>query len=139
MLGQKVILTVPAKDDIPTMVLGVNDDAYTDDVKAWSNASCTTNCLAPIAKVLNDSFGIVKGFMNTVHAYTNDQSILDLPHSDLRRARAAGLSIIPTSTGAARAVSLVIPELKGKLDGMAMRIPTQMDLLSTWWRSCLQM
>ena len=122
--AKKVILTVPAKDDIPTMVLGVNDDAYTDDVKAWSNASCTTNCLAPIAKVLNDSFGIVKGFMNTVHAYTNDQSILDLPHSDLRRARAAGLSIIPTSTGAARAVSLVIPELKGKLDGMAMRIPT---------------
>jgi glyceraldehyde 3-phosphate dehydrogenase len=122
--AKKVILTVPAKDDIPTMVLGVNNDTYTDDIKAWSNASCTTNCLAPIAKVLNDSFGIEKGFMNTVHAYTNDQSILDLPHSDLRRARAAGLSIIPTSTGAARAVSLVIPELKGRLDGMAMRIPT---------------
>jgi glyceraldehyde 3-phosphate dehydrogenase len=122
--AKKVILTVPAKDDIHTMVLGVNDNAYDDNVKAWSNASCTTNCLAPIAKVLNDSFGIEKGFMNTVHAYTNDQSILDLPHSDLRRARAAGLSIIPTSTGAARAVSLVIPELKGKLDGMAMRVPT---------------
>ncbi len=122
--AKKVILTVPAKDDIPTMVLGVNDDQYEDDIKAWSNASCTTNCLAPVAKVLNDSFGIVRGFMNTVHAYTNDQSILDLPHKDLRRARAAGLSIIPTSTGAARAVSLVIPELKGKLDGMAMRIPT---------------
>jgi glyceraldehyde 3-phosphate dehydrogenase len=122
--AKKVILTVPAKDDIATMVLGVNDDSYTDDVKAWSNASCTTNCLAPIAKVLNDQFGIVKGFMNTVHAYTNDQQILDLPHSDLRRARAAGVSIIPTSTGAARAVALVIPELKGKLDGMAMRVPT---------------
>lgn len=122
--AKKVILTVPAKDDIHTMVLGVNDETYDESVKAWSNASCTTNCLAPIAKVLNDSFGIEKGFMNTVHAYTNDQSILDLPHSDLRRARAAGLSIIPTSTGAARAVSLVIPELKGKLDGMAMRIPT---------------
>lgn len=122
--AKKVILTVPAKDDIHTMVLGVNDETYDENVKAWSNASCTTNCLAPIAKVLNDSFGIEKGFMNTVHAYTNDQSILDLPHSDLRRARAAGLSIIPTSTGAARAVSLVIPELKGKLDGMAMRIPT---------------
>ena len=122
--AKKVILTVPAKDQIDTIVLGVNDDQYQDDVLAWSNASCTTNCLAPLAKVLNDSFGIVKGFMNTVHAYTNDQSILDLPHKDLRRARAAGLSIIPTSTGAARAVSLVIPELKGKLDGMAMRIPT---------------
>jgi glyceraldehyde 3-phosphate dehydrogenase len=122
--AKKVILTVPAKDDIATMVLGVNDDSYADDIQAWSNASCTTNCLAPIAKVLNDQFGIVKGFMNTVHAYTNDQQILDLPHSDLRRARAAGVSIIPTSTGAARAVALVIPELKGKLDGMAMRVPT---------------
>ena len=122
--AKKVILTVPAKDDIATMVLGVNDDQYEDNIKAWSNASCTTNCLAPVAKVLNDSFGIERGFMNTVHAYTNDQSILDLPHKDLRRARAAGQSIIPTSTGAARAVSLVIPELKGKLDGMAMRVPT---------------
>ena len=122
--AKKVILTVPAKDDIDTIVLGVNNDDYRSDVKAWSNASCTTNCLAPIAKVLNDSFGIKRGFMNTVHAYTNDQSILDLPHKDLRRARAAAVSIIPTSTGAAKAVSLVIPELKGKLDGMAMRVPT---------------
>lgn len=121
--AKKVILTVPAKDSIDTIVLGVNDAVYSPDILAWSNASCTTNCLAPIAKVLNDSFGIVKGFMNTVHAYTNDQQILDLPHSDLRRSRAAGVSIIPTSTGAARAVSLVIPELKGKLDGMAMRVP----------------
>ena len=122
--AKKVILTVPAKDDIDTIVLGVNDSVYNDSIQAWSNASCTTNCLAPIAKVLNDSFGLVKGFMNTVHAYTNDQQILDLPHSDLRRARAAGVSIIPTSTGAARAVGLVIPELNGKLDGMAMRVPT---------------
>lgn len=122
--AKKVILTVPAKDDIDTMVLGVNDSSYNGSIQAWSNASCTTNCLAPIAKVLNDSFGIKKGFMNTVHAYTNDQSILDLPHKDLRRARAAAQSIIPTSTGAAKAVSLVIPELKGKLDGMAMRVPT---------------
>jgi len=122
--AKKVILTVPAKDDIKTLVLGVNDDQYDPSVKAWSNASCTTNCLAPVAKVLNDKFGLVKGFMNTVHAYTNDQSILDLPHSDLRRARSAAMSIIPTSTGAAKAVSLVIPELEGKLDGMAMRVPT---------------
>jgi glyceraldehyde 3-phosphate dehydrogenase len=122
--AKKVILTVPAKDDIETMVLGVNDDSYNSGVEAWSNASCTTNCLAPMAKVLNDTFGIKRGFMNTVHAYTNDQSILDLPHKDLRRARAAAQSIIPTSTGAAKAVSLVIPELKGKLDGMAMRVPT---------------
>ena len=122
--AKKVILTVPAKDEIETMVLGVNDDSYNSGVEAWSNASCTTNCLAPIAKVLNDTFGIKRGFMNTVHAYTNDQSILDLPHKDLSRARAAAQSIIPTSTGAARAVSLVIPELKGKLDGMAMRVPT---------------
>lgn len=122
--AKKVILTVPAKDDIATMVLGVNDASYDPSIQAWSNASCTTNCLAPVAKVLNDQFGIVKGFMNTVHAYTNDQAILDLPHSDLRRARAASMSIIPTTTGAAKAVSLVIPELEGKLDGMAMRVPT---------------
>ena len=121
--AKKVILTVPAKDEIPTMVLGVNDDTYDPSIKAWSNASCTTNCLAPFAKVLHDKFGIVKGVMNTIHAYTNDQNILDAPHSDLRRARSAALSIIPTTTGAARAVSLVIPELKGKLDGMAMRVP----------------
>ena len=123
--AKKVILTVPAKDEITTVVLGVNDEVIQSDVTAYSNASCTTNCLAPVAKVLHDSFGLVRGFMNTVHAYTNDQKILDLPHSDLRRARAAAESIIPTSTGAARAVSLVIPELAGKLDGMAMRVPVK--------------
>ncbi|MDA1352895.1 MAG: type I glyceraldehyde-3-phosphate dehydrogenase [bacterium] len=121
--AKKVILTVPAKDDIATLVLGVNNNTYNSATKAWSNASCTTNCLAPVAKVLNDEFGIVKGFMTTVHAYTNDQRILDLPHGDLRRARAVALNIIPTTTGAAKAVSLVVPELKGKLDGMAMRVP----------------
>lgn len=121
--AKKVILTVPAKDTIHTIVLGVNDAEYQPHIQAWSNASCTTNCLAPVAKVLHDTFGIEKGFMSTVHAYTNDQSILDVPHSDLRRARAAGLSIIPTSTGAAKAVALVIPELAGALDGMAMRVP----------------
>ncbi len=121
--AKKVILTVPAKDDIQTIVLGVNNHDIKNDIDAYSNASCTTNCLAPLAMVLNDNFGIVKGFMNTVHAYTNDQNILDLPHSDLRRARAAALSIIPTTTGAAKAVSLVLPELKGKLDGGAMRVP----------------
>jgi glyceraldehyde 3-phosphate dehydrogenase len=122
--AKKVILTVPAKDDITTVVLGVNDHVISPEINAYSNASCTTNCLAPLAKVLHENFGIVKGLMNTVHAYTNDQQILDLPHSDLRRARAAALSIIPTSTGAAKAVSLVLPELKGKLHGMAMRVPT---------------
>jgi glyceraldehyde 3-phosphate dehydrogenase len=121
--AKKVILTVPAKDDITTVVLGVNNEAIKPEIKAYSNASCTTNCLAPLAKVLHENFGIVKGFMTTVHAYTNDQNILDLPHSDLRRARAAAVSIIPTTTGAARAVSLVLPELKGKLDGTAMRVP----------------
>lgn len=121
--AKKVILSVPAKDEIVTVVLGVNSEAISEEIQAYSNASCTTNCLAPIAKVLNDSFGIVKGMMTTVHAFTNDQHILDLPHADLRRARAASQSIIPTSTGAARAVSLVLPELKGKLDGMAMRVP----------------
>lgn len=121
--AKKVILTVPAKDDIATVVLGVNNAAITPGILAYSNASCTTNCLAPLAKVLHENFGIVKGFMTTVHAYTNDQNILDLPHSDLRRARSAAVSIIPTTTGAARAVSLVLPELKGKLDGTAMRVP----------------
>jgi glyceraldehyde 3-phosphate dehydrogenase len=121
--AKKVILTVPAKDDITTVVLGVNNDAIKPEINAYSNASCTTNCLAPLAKVLHENFGIVKGLMTTVHAYTNDQNILDLPHSDLRRARAAAVSIIPTTTGAARAVSLVLPELKGKLDGTAMRVP----------------
>lgn len=122
--AKKVILTVPAKDDITTVVLGVNPHVIKADIHAYSNASCTTNCLAPIAKVLHESFGIVKGMMTTVHAYTNDQSILDLPHSDLRRARAAALSIIPTSTGAAKAIGLVLPELHGKLDGTSMRVPT---------------
>lgn len=122
--AKKVILTVPAKDKIDqTIVCGVNDDQIDLSLLAYSNASCTTNCLAPVAKVLNDSFGIERGLMTTVHAYTNDQVILDQPHSDLRRARAAAMSIIPTTTGAARAVSEVIPELKGKLNGGAMRVP----------------
>ncbi|MCH2101207.1 MAG: type I glyceraldehyde-3-phosphate dehydrogenase [Planctomycetes bacterium] len=122
--AKKVVLTVPPKDEIDNMVvLGVNCDTLTADHKIISNASCTTNCLAPLAKVLHDSFGIKRGLMNTIHAYTNDQRILDLPHSDLRRARAAAQNIIPTSTGAARAVGKVLPELNGKLDGMSMRVP----------------
>lgn len=121
--ARKVILTVPASDALTTVVLGVNNEVISSSVHAYSNASCTTNCLAPVAKVLHEAFGIKQGLMNTVHAYTNDQNILDLPHKDLRRARAAGQSIIPTTTGAARAVGLVLPELKGKLDGMAMRVP----------------
>ncbi len=120
----KVILTVPAKDAIETVVLGVNEERISGEILAYSNASCTTNCLAPVAKVLNDEFGIEKGLMTTVHAYTNDQVILDTPHTDLRRARSAGLNIIPTSTGAAVAVGKVIPELNGKLNGGAMRVPT---------------
>jgi glyceraldehyde 3-phosphate dehydrogenase len=122
---KKVIISAPAKGEDLTIVLGVNDKVY-DPSKhhVISNASCTTNCLAPAAKVVQDSFGIVKALMTTIHAYTNDQRILDLPHKDLRRARSAGLSIIPTTTGAAKAVSLVIPELEGKFDGMAMRVPT---------------
>lgn len=122
--AKKVIITAPAKNEDITIVMGVNDDKY-DPAKhdIVSNASCTTNCLAPMAKVLLDNFGIKRGYMNTIHAYTNDQRILDLPHKDLRRARAAALSMIPTTTGAARAVSLVLPELKGKLDGMATRVP----------------
>lgn len=125
--AKKVILTVPAgkADDVDaTVVLGVNDKVITKDMTCISNASCTTNCLAPVAKVLNDKFGIKRGLMTTVHSYTNDQRILDLPHKDLRRARAAAVSIIPTSTGAAKAVGLVIPELAGKLDGISMRVPT---------------
>lgn len=123
--AKKVILTVPAKGDIDaTVVLGVNDEVLTGNEKVLSNASCTTNCLAPVVKVLNDKFGMEKGLMTTVHAYTNDQRLLDLPHSDLRRARAAAVSIIPTTTGAAKAVGMVIPELKGKLDGYALRVPT---------------
>jgi glyceraldehyde 3-phosphate dehydrogenase len=123
--AKKVIISAPAKDEDITIVMGVNDDKY-DASKhhVISNASCTTNCLAPFAKVLNEQYGIVKGLMTTVHAYTNDQMILDLPHSDLRRARAAAMSIIPTTTGAAKAVALVLPELKGKLNGFAMRVPT---------------
>lgn len=123
--AKKVILTVPAKDAIDRMiVLGVNDNELRDDDQCVSNASCTTNCLAPVAKVLNDRFGIENGLMTTIHAYTNDQRILDAPHSDLRRARSAAVSQIPTTTGAAKAVGKVIPELNGKLDGMAIRIPT---------------
>ena len=122
--AKKVLLTVPPKDEIDNMiVLGVNDEKLKATDRIISNASCTTNCLAPIAKVLNDSFGIESGLMTTVHAYTNDQSILDLPHSDLRRARAAAMNIIPTSTGAARAVGKVLPVLAGKLDGTSMRVP----------------
>jgi glyceraldehyde 3-phosphate dehydrogenase len=121
--AKKVILTVPAKDEITTVVLGVNDHVISPEINTYSNASCTTNCLAPIVKVLHDNFGLKRGIMNTVHAFTNDQNILDASHSDLRRARTASHSIIPTSTGAARAVGLVLPDLKGKLDGMAMRVP----------------
>jgi glyceraldehyde 3-phosphate dehydrogenase (phosphorylating) len=122
---KKVIITAPAKGEDITIVLGVNEQSY-DPAKhnILSNASCTTNCLAPPAKVLNDNYKILKGSMTTIHAYTNDQRILDLPHKDLRRARAAALSMIPTTTGAAKAIGLVIPELKGKLDGYAMRVPT---------------
>ena len=125
--AKKVILSVPAdnKEDVDaTIVLGVNDNTLTPDMKLISNASCTTNCLAPIAKVLNDSFGLRRGLMNTIHSYTNDQIILDAPHKDLRRARAAAVSIIPTKTGAAKAIGLVIPELEGKMDGFAVRVPT---------------
>jgi len=122
--AKKVLLSAPAKDEMDnTVVMGVNDDTLKADHILVSNASCTTNCLAPVAKVLHDSFGIKRGWMTTIHGYTNDQRLLDLPHSDLRRARAAALNIIPTTTGAAKAVGLVIPELKGKLDGVAMRVP----------------
>src|SRR5271169_1738741 len=122
---KKVIISAPAKGEDITIVLGVNDSAY--DPKKHniiSNASCTTNCLAPLAKVLDDNFGIQKGSMTTIHSYTNDQNVLDFPHKDLRRARAAAINMIPTTTGAAKAIALVIPELKGKLDGYAMRVPT---------------
>lgn len=123
--AQRVIISAPAKNEDITIVMGVNSDEY-DPSKHFivSNASCTTNCLAPFAKVLRDTFGIKQGFMNTIHSYTNDQRILDLPHKDLRRARAAAQSIIPTSTGAAKAIGLVLPDLKGKLDGMSTRVPT---------------
>ncbi len=123
--AKKVIISAPAEGEDLTIVLGVNDDKYDSAIHhVVSNASCTTNCLAPAAKVVHDKFKIVRGLMTTIHAYTNDQRILDLPHSDLRRARAAALSIIPTTTGAAKAVSLVIPDLKGKFDGYALRVPT---------------
>jgi glyceraldehyde 3-phosphate dehydrogenase len=123
--AKRVIISAPAKDPDITIVLGVNEDQFDPKKhKIISNASCTTNCLAPVVKVINDNFGIERGLMTTIHAYTNDQRILDLPHKDLRRARAAALSMIPTTTGAATAVTLVIPELAGKLDGMAMRVPT---------------
>jgi glyceraldehyde 3-phosphate dehydrogenase len=123
--AKKVVISAPGKEVDLTVCMGVNDDEY-DAAKhnIISNASCTTNCLAPVAKVLMENFGIVKGLMTTVHAYTNDQRILDLPHSDMRRARAAAMSMIPTTTGAAKAVALVLPELKGKLDGLAVRVPT---------------
>ena len=123
--AKKVIISAPATDPDVTIVLGVNEESYnSSEHQIVSNASCTTNCLAPLAKVMHESFGIKKGLMTTIHSYTNDQKILDLPHSDLRRARAANLSIIPTTTGAAKAVALVFPEIKGKLDGMAIRVPT---------------
>jgi glyceraldehyde 3-phosphate dehydrogenase len=134
--AKKVIISAPGKNSDITIVLGVNNDKYdTKNHHIISNASCTTNCLAPVAKVLMDNFGINKGLMTTIHSYTNDQRILDLPHSDLRRARAATLSMIPTTTGAASAVSLVIPELTGKLDGLSIRVPTPnvslVDLVAT--------
>jgi glyceraldehyde 3-phosphate dehydrogenase len=123
--AKKVIISAPAQGEDLTIVLGVNDDKYNPAVHhVVSNASCTTNCLAPAAKVVHDKFKILRGFMTTIHSYTNDQKILDLPHSDLRRARAAALNIIPTTTGAAKAVALVIPDLKGKFDGYALRVPT---------------
>ncbi|PIC67296.1 type I glyceraldehyde-3-phosphate dehydrogenase [Sporosarcina sp. P21c] len=123
--AKKVILSAPAQGEMTTLVMGVNEGTYDPaNDHIVSNASCTTNCLAPVVKVLNDSFGVKRGMMTTIHSYTNDQKILDLPHSDYRRARAAGVSMIPTTTGAASAVTKVIPELKGKLDGMAVRVPT---------------
>ncbi|MHC4177483.1 MAG: type I glyceraldehyde-3-phosphate dehydrogenase [Planctomycetota bacterium] len=123
--AKKVVISAPAKDDPDlTCVLGVNDDQLKPEHKCISNASCTTNCLAPVAKVLHEKWGIVRGLMTTIHSYTNDQRVLDMPHRDLYRARAAALNVIPTTTGAAKAVGLVIPELKGKMTGMAMRVPT---------------
>jgi len=127
--AKKVIISAPATDEDVTIVMGVNQDKYDPaNHNIISNASCTTNCLAPMAKVLDEEFGIVRGLMTTIHAYTNDQAILDQPHKDLRRARAAAVSIIPTSTGAAKAISLVLPNLKGKLDGYALRVPVQLAL-----------
>ena len=122
--AKKVVISAPAKGDLKTVVLGVNDEILTEDDKIVSNASCTTNCLAPMAKIFNDSFGVQKGFITTVHAYTADQRLQDAPHKDLRRSRGAAVNMIPTSTGAAVAVGLVLPELAGKLDGLAVRVPT---------------
>lgn len=122
--AKKVIISAPGKGGVKTVVLGVNDEVIDDETAIYSNASCTTNCLAPMAKVLDDAFGIKKGFMTTIHAYTGDQRILDAPHKDLRRARAAAINMVPTSTGAAKAVGLVLPHLDGKLDGSAVRVPT---------------
>jgi len=122
--AKKVVISAPAKGDLKTIVLGVNDDILTSDDHIVSNASCTTNCLAPMAKVLDDTFGLKHGLITTIHAYTADQRLQDAPHKDLRRARAAALSMIPTSTGAAKAVGLVLPSLAGKLDGLAVRVPT---------------
>ena len=122
--AKKVVISAPAKNVDGTFVMGVNDGDYTNDMTIVSNASCTTNCLAPLAKVLEENFGIERGIMTTIHSYTGDQRVLDAPHKDLRRARAAALSMIPTKTGAAQAVALVIPELKGKFDGLAVRVPT---------------
>lgn len=123
--AKKVIISAPAKGDIATFVLGVNEEKYDPNKDhIVSNASCTTNCIAPVVKIIKDTFGVKKGLMTTIHSYTNDQKLLDYPHSDLRRARAAAISMIPTTTGAAKAVGLVIPELKGKLDGLAIRVPT---------------
>ena len=138
--AEKVIISAPAKGEDLTVVLGVNDDMYDPAAhNVISNASCTTNCVAPMAKVLDDAFGIEQGFMTTIHAYTNDQAILDMPHKDLRRARAAAVNIIPTSTGAAKAAGLVLPHLKGKLDGLAMRVPVPdgsvTDLVATLRRA----
>ncbi len=121
--AEKVVISAPAKGDVKTVVLGVNDDDITEDANIYSNASCTTNCLAPMVKVLDEAFGVEKGFMTTIHAYTGDQPTVDSPHKDLRRARAAAVNIVPTSTGAAKAVGLVLPHLDGKLDGGAMRVP----------------
>ncbi len=139
--ASKVIISAPATDEDITVVMGVNHTLYDSSRhNIISNASCTTNCLAPVAKVLQDSFGIEKGLVTTIHSYTNDQNILDLPHKDLRRARAAAMSMIPTTTGAAKAVALVLPELKGKMDGMAIRVPTPnvsvVDLVATVNNSC---
>jgi len=122
--AERVIISAPAKGDLPTVVMGINDDILTDDDKVMSNASCTTNCLAPMVKVLHEAFGLAHGLMTTIHSYTGDQRILDAPHSDLRRARSAAMSMIPTTTGAASVVGKVIPALNGKLDGMSVRVPT---------------